>query len=199
MIRFREYLDNFFRLTNEEWSSLSAHINTIHLKKGTTIYEFINTHGGLCFIAKGIIRSYLVNKSGRDYTLNFYCANTQDVTNRIILSSSLFSQLYKNQESSEIAFEILTDATLYCINREDLKKLCSEKSIWKDFFQFLLESYYSAAQERIIALLTKNSQERLKMLEEYFPVLFQKNISLEHIASYIGITRQSLNRVKRKD
>ena len=49
----------------------------------------------------------------------------------------------------------------------------------------------------MIISLAKSAKDRLEILEEYFPDIF-KRVSQQHISSYLGITRQSLNRLRRE-
>ena len=53
-------------------------------------------------------------------------------------------------------------------------------------------------RERTFNLLSKSAKDRLDLLEQYFPGVFEKDVLVDHIASYLGITRQSLNRLKRE-
>jgi len=62
----------------------------------------------------------------------------------------------------------------------------------------MAEDSYAIMRERTFNLLTKSAKERLELLEAYFPSVFMKNVLVDHIASYLGITRQSLSRLQRE-
>jgi len=49
-----------------------------------------------------------------------------------------------------------------------------------------------------MSLLTKTAKERLLEIQRLFPEVFERNILLDHIASYIGVTRQTLNRLRKE-
>ena len=62
----------------------------------------------------------------------------------------------------------------------------------------MAEDSYAVMREQTLNLLTKDVKERLELLTQYFPGVFEKDISVGHIASYLGITRQSLSRLHRE-
>jgi CRP-like cAMP-binding protein len=98
----------------------------------------------------------------------------------------------------ELAFEVLVDATLVKIEKEILLALYESSIKWQRFATKMAEDSYAIMRERTFNLLTKSAKERLELLIGYFPGVFEKNVSVEHIASYLGITRQSLNRLQRE-
>jgi CRP-like cAMP-binding protein len=98
----------------------------------------------------------------------------------------------------ELAFEVLVDATLVKIEKNDLLALYESSIKWQKFATKMAEDSYAIMRERTFNLLTKSAKERLELLIEYFPGVFEKDVSVEHIASYLGITRQSLNRLQRE-
>jgi CRP-like cAMP-binding protein len=98
----------------------------------------------------------------------------------------------------ELAFEVLVDATLMKIAKTDLLALYDSSIKWQKFATKMAEDSYAIMRERTFNLLTKSAKERLELLIGYFPGVFEKRVSVEHIASYLGITRQSLNRLQRE-
>lgn len=57
------------------------------------------------------------------------------------------------------------------------------------------ETSFIEKQKQQIELLTKTADERYKILQEHFPNIEQR-IAQKHIASYLGITQQSLSRLR---
>jgi len=58
------------------------------------------------------------------------------------------------------------------------------------------ESSFLGKQQQQIELLTKSANERYEILLQQFPGI-QNRISQHHLASYLGITPQSLSRIRR--
>ena len=57
------------------------------------------------------------------------------------------------------------------------------------------ESSFVEKQQQQIELLTKTAEERYRILQTKFPNIHQR-IAQKHIASYLGITPQSLSRIR---
>jgi CRP-like cAMP-binding protein len=56
---------------------------------------------------------------------------------------------------------------------------------------------FVSKQQQQIELLTKSAKERYIILLQQFPNI-QNRIAQNHIASYLGITPQSLSRIRRQ-
>lgn len=84
------------------------------------------------------------------------------------------------------------------INKSDLLTLYASSAKWQTFATKMAEDAYAVMRERTFNLLTKNATERLQILNDYFPKIFEKNVQIDHIASYLGITIQSLSRLQRE-
>jgi CRP-like cAMP-binding protein len=61
--------------------------------------------------------------------------------------------------------------------------------------QVSAETSFVEKQQQQIELLTKTAEERYKILLKRFPEIHQR-IAQKHIASYLGITPQSLSRIR---
>ena len=199
MNKLREYIDHFFQLTDKEWNELNELFKPAFYKKGEIIYHTTKNEKGLCFITEGAVRSYKLTENGKDFTWGFYCLNNDSIEYRMLINVCMvdYVSFIKNQPS-DLTFEVLLDTSLMCIAKEDLEKLYSSSVRWQQFARVMAEDAYCANYHRTLSLLTKTAQERLEELEEYFPDVFERNIMLDHIASYIGVTRQTLNRLRKE-
>ena len=63
--------------------------------------------------------------------------------------------------------------------------------------RLMAEMLYIRRTKREIALLTKSATERYKLLLKQHPNLVQE-ISVKHLASYLGIQPESLSRIRKK-
>ncbi len=61
--------------------------------------------------------------------------------------------------------------------------------------QISMESSFIEKQQQQIELLTKTAEERYKILSGKYPNIYQR-VAQKHIASYLGITPQSLSRIR---
>ncbi len=73
--------------------------------------------------------------------------------------------------------------------------ILSRKSVGQVIMQMSAESSFVEKQQQQIELLTKTAEERYQILQAKFPHI-QQRIAQKHIASYLGITPQSLSRIR---
>jgi CRP-like cAMP-binding protein len=199
MQELKEYINHFIELNEEEWQKLSTLFTTVHYKKGEHIYGDSEVSEHFYFITDGIVRSYKLEDDGKDFTWTFHCLDMDSLSHRMLMDIAVVDYVSFTQNTpEELAFEVLVDATLVKIEKENLLALYESSIKWQRFATKMAEDSYAIMRERTFNLLTKSAKERLELLIGYFPGVFEKNVSVEHIASYLGITRQSLNRLQRE-
>ena len=197
MEKLKKYIDSFIPLNKEDWQEMMMLFNSYSYKKGEFIYGSSDIPAEVNFIVKGVVRSFKMEEDGRDFTWAFYYLNDEVMEHRMISDVCVvdYASFLRN-ESAELAFEVLEDCMVMTITKKDLFELYESDDKWQMFARKIAEDAYCATRDRTLTLLTKNAKERLEILEEYFPDIF-KRVSQQHISSYLGITRQSLNRLRR--
>jgi len=199
MQELKNYIQHFIDLDQNEWEELSALFTKVHYKKGEHIYGDTEVSECLYFIVDGIVRSYKLEEDGKDFTWTFHCLNMDTLSHRMLMDIAVVDYVSFTQGvPEELAFEVLIGATLMKVRKKDLLALYASNPKWQQFATKMAEDSYAIMRERTFNLLTKSAKERLDQLEAYFPGVFEKNVPVEHIASYLGITRQSLSRLQRE-
>ena len=199
MKELKKYINHFIDLDDQEWNELSSLFKEVHYKKGEHIYGASEVSECLYFIVDGIVRSYKLEDDGKDFTWTFHCLNMDTLSHRMLMDISVVDYVSFTQGvPEELAFEVLMDATLMKIDKEELLALYESSPKWQKFATKMAEDSYAIMRERTFNLLTKSAKDRLELLEHYFPGVFKKDVLVDHIASYLGITRQSLNRLQRE-
>ena len=197
MEKLKKYIDSFIPLHEKDWKEMMMLFKSYSYKKGEFIYGSSDIPAEVNFIVKGVVRSFKMEEDGRDFTWAFYYLNDEVMEHRMISDVCVvdYASFLRN-ESAELAFEVLEDCMVMTITKKDLFELYESDDKWQMFARKIAEDAYCATRDRTLTLLTKNAKERLEILEEYFPDIF-KRVSQQHISSYLGITRQSLNRLRR--
>lgn len=186
------------------YSSLFSFISAIHpvsdellqaittcLSKQEQKKKTILLHEGkvcerLYFIEKGLARAY-------------YFWDEQEITSWFMQENDLIVSVYSffSQKPSLEYIELLEDSTLISISNEDLQRLYNQFPEFNYFGRVLTENYYVRSEERIISHRRHTAEERYEALFKANPELFnraQKN----HIASYLGMSAETLSRIRRK-
>ena len=197
MQKLKNYINSFILLKEEDWRAMMMLFKSYSYKKGEFIYGSSDVPAEVNFIIKGVVRSFKMEEDGKDFTWAFYYLNDEVMEHRMIADVCVvdYASFLRN-ESAELAFEVMEDCTVMTITKKDLFELYESDDKWQMFARKIAEDAYCATRDRTLTLLTKNAKERLEILEAYFPDIF-KRVSQQHIASYLGITRQSLNRLRR--
>jgi CRP-like cAMP-binding protein len=96
----------------------------------------------------------------------------------------------------QFALEDLEEGELLIISLANRNKLCAEMHKIEHFFRLKITSGFIAMQQRILAGMNLTVQERYEKLLTLYPTLFQR-VPKQDIAAYLGVTRETLSRLKR--
>src|SRR5690606_39838973 len=102
--------------------------------------------------------------------------------------------LYSQQPSIE-NIQFLEDSIIYSISTENLNEIYKLHPAFNLIGRKIAEQLCEVLEERIISFHTKNAEERYKALVAKHPDLLQR-VNLGHIASYLGITQETLSRIR---
>jgi CRP/FNR family transcriptional regulator, anaerobic regulatory protein len=179
-------LNKFVILSDAEIAALNNRIELVVLEKNSVFIEEGEIAQHIAWVRKGYLRISF-NKDGTDIT--------RDISSVGSFFTALTSFISK-QPSFEIVSSI-TDCELLLIKREDLNYLYQHYPNWQTIGRRVVEEMFVRSQKRIYSLLTVSAEERYMELLRKKPELIQ-HVPLQYIASYLGITSQSLSRLRRK-
>ena len=138
----------------------------------------------LYFIEKGLARvSYL--QDGKDISCHFGAENEIVTPIDSFLKSTI----------SQYNIELLEDTFLYQIGYAKLEELLDRHSYFERIFRMILTQCYQDLVNRLNDLQFHTARERYDAFFHKNPGLFQR-ISLGHIASYLGMTQETLSRMR---
>lgn len=158
-------------------------MSVIQKPKGTKLFSEGKRHSNFYFIIKGAAKSYYL-KDGKEICLWFAFEN-----------ETLGSITTYNGAPSNESIELLEDAELICYQSDALKKLAKENLVVSNLSYKILEEYALFLEYRLHQLLFMSSKERYENLLNAAPEVFQR-VSLTDIASYLGISRETLSRIR---
>ena len=104
---------------------------------------------------------------------------------------------FTTQRPTPIETVLIEDSELFKISRDAFQKMIEESPYGKSIAIMVSNQAFIAKQEQQINLLTKNALERLVELKAQIPNLLERTPK-KNIASYLGITPQSLSRILKK-
>ena len=140
------------------------------------------------FVTAGCLRSYCIDKNGKEHTLLFAIKDWW---------ISDFIAIYNN-ELSTLTIECITDSNIIEFNTEKLNGIYSIFPEFEAFQRKNLERHVVSLHKRILNQLQLPAPERYDLFLKQYPDIEQYTPNY-HIASYLGITQQSSSRIRVKN
>ncbi len=137
------------------------------------------------FVIDGCLRSYCTDKNDKEHTLQFAIKGWW---------ISDFIAIYNN-EPAILTVECITDSKIIEFNAKDLDEIHSLFPEFEAFQRKNLERHVVSLHKRILNQLKLTAPERYNLFLEQYPDI-EKHTPNYHIASFLGITQQSLSRIR---
>jgi CRP-like cAMP-binding protein len=183
--QLKNTFDSHINVDLKLWEAFAAKLQLRPFKKNEIIKDNGQTEHYINFIATGSVGNFIAGK-GSETCISLAVANN--------FSSDYYSFL--NQKPSIIYSMALETSNLYSLTHKDLAELYSRSAMGVWIGKAIAEQLFMQRQQVQIDLLTLTAEERyLKLLSEK-PEIFQR-VALKHIASYIGVTAESLSRLRK--
>ena len=140
----------------------------------------------LFFIKKGSARTFYYHQ-GKDVTSWIYREG------QIITSWSSFFTRTPSHESVELA----EDSTVISISYDDLQNLYRSYPKMQEFGRIMVESQLVFLEYFYKGFFFISAKEKYDLLLSIFPDVTQR-VNLGHIASFLGISQETLSRIRKK-
>ena len=139
---------------------------------------------------------FIVKGAGRMYTIK---GNSQETTIRLAIESWWLGdyESYNLQTPSLYYIEMTEDSNVLLITHPDLKSLVREVPAVDLMIQEIDRKRTIATQRRIHSSISLDAQERYDLFAKTYPE-FVKRFPQNTIASYLGISAETLSRVRKK-
>jgi CRP-like cAMP-binding protein len=180
----REHIEKTVLLTDDEFEKIISKFKSIKVRK----HHFVLQEGNICnfdsFVINGSLRQYQVDKQGKVHVVEFAFRN-----NWISGCNSMTAE-----KPSIYNIDALEHSEIIQIEKSDLDNLFIEIPKLNKYFRKIFQSGFEVQQRRIL-FFQKTAEERYVNFYETYKNIDQK-VSQFQIASYLGITRESLSRIK---
>jgi CRP-like cAMP-binding protein len=179
------YFANNFRTSTTEIEQLVSVFKAKIVKKNETLI----LKGDVCrysyFICKGSVRAYFINDEG------------QESTRYIALEDQFISTIHSfiSQTPTNEFIQATEQTELLQISYSDFKQLIEETTLARDLYIKQLEVAYITNHWRLESFLKMSAKQRYDFLLQTNPTIIQR-LSNKIVASYLGITQESLSRLK---
>lgn len=186
MDEFISYLLRFGHLNPQQIDFITSKIKEIELPKGDYFFEAGKTPRQVGYIVEGILRICYYTNKGEEVTKYFIDENH--------MVADYFNFIEK-LAATEYG-QAVTDCKLLVITKEDWDELSSTIVGWDAIINKIVQSVLKQKLERRSPLVEQDATSRYQEFLNKFPQIANR-VPLSYIASYLGITQQSLSRIRK--
>ena len=180
----KKSFDKYYNAPLQAWNEFYNRCDTVTFKKDETLKHPDTREKYFYFIIEGSAGIFLQNKN-HSVCLDFSFDHE--------FHGDYLSLLIG--EATPLQSMALEKSKMLRISRQRLFEL-GARPLGNTILRIAAEASFINKQQQQIDLLTKDAQERYRELTDKFPFIMRR-IPLKHIASYIGVTPQSLSRLRR--
>jgi CRP-like cAMP-binding protein len=185
---FIKYLEDKITLSPAE----SALIRSVSIVKKIRKKQYLLQEGDVwkyhAFVAEGFLRTFSIDDKGNEHIMNFSPENHWS-GDRASLSSG---------SPSEFCIEAIEDTSVVLITDQDFRQLCNQIPQLNALVNAIIQKSFIVSQDRIHANISLPAEEKYTYFLEKFPIIANR-IPQHMIASYIGVTPETLTRIRRNN
>jgi CRP-like cAMP-binding protein len=180
------FLDQFTFVSEQDKLKLTEKLKVKTYPKGTILQNEGEIPQHCFFVLKGAVRQYQL-QDGLDKTTEFY---TPD-------NGSVSPECYINQSPSEYFLETISDSVLMIGEKERDTYLVKAFPVLEKIMRVMMEREWGSAQTKLALFKLSSPEERYLNLLNEQPELMEI-APLHQIASYLGMTPESLSRIRKR-
>ena len=180
-----DYINRIVELTKEEERILVSLISIRKLLKG----QFFLQQGDICkfsgFVISGCTKTFYVDDEGQEHVLMFSVEDwwTSDMGS------------YIAQKPADFNVQCLEKTVLIQFSYEQQEEMLRNIPKLERFFRIIVERAFVASQKRVVRNLSMSAKDRYLFFRNEYPKIEQR-IPQYLIASYLGITKEFLSKIK---
>ena len=166
-------------------------LKTFFIPKKVRKRQYILNAGDKClylaFVEKGLLRSFSVDDEGHEHVMQFAMEGwwISDMASFLCCDDAIYN------------IEALEDSELLMLPKASMDEMMVRIPGMERYFRQLMERNIIALQRRIRVVQTLSAEEIYLKLMEVNPEILNR-APQQHIASYIGITPETLSRVRKQ-
>lgn len=182
---FEQYLIDKGGLNKEE----IAEVRAVSVEKKIRKRQYLLQEGDVCvnncFVVNGCLRLYRVSEDGNEHMLRFAAENWWMSDQESLYNATPSKNYIDALEPSNV---ILISISNYVALQKNIPK-------FREMVEMLKARSFEASQRRILSNISFSAEEKYQNFIQTYPAFFRR-VPLHMIASYLGISRETLSRVR---
>ncbi|MCE1198363.1 MAG: Crp/Fnr family transcriptional regulator [Marinilabiliales bacterium] len=184
-MRLPAYIKSMAQLSAESESKIAQAFHRRELQKGELLFRQGEVCHHIFYIEKGLARVFYNTESGKDVTAWFFADNN---------FFTAHDSFYQHKPAPNNC-ELLEDSDVYTLTYSEMVAMLNDNH---DMAKFAFHTVYLLAKQQaefINGIKFQSAEERYNALMHHYPNIFQR-AKLRHIASFLGITQETLSRIR---
>lgn len=182
----QSYIQGIVEFSDDEMEIIMAHFKPMVIPAS----EYFVDEGLVCnsigFITKGYVRT-------------FYEINDQEVTTMVLGKHNIVTAhtSFTLQRPSMSYIQAINDCELLVMSYQSMQKLYDRFPKWERLGRLITEQVYGYMEGRVVDYLSLSPEDRYRKMLTHDAKLL-KHVPLRYIASMLGVTPETLSRIRNK-
>lgn len=181
-----KFLLSLIPFSPAELEDITSQFRKENILKNTMLIEQSEISKKLYFIERGMGRSYYLKEDGKEVTQWFFGVG------KFMTSVDSFFQ----QTPSLYYLETLEDSILYSISKKEMDLLFAKYHKMEQLGRLVSIEMLTKVVNKLNAIQFQTARERYDYMLAEFPDISYR-VPLGNIASYLGMTQETLSRIRR--
>jgi len=182
---FKKFRDQV-SLTLEEEERIKSYLTPKKIRKKQYLLQEGDVCKSMAFVEKGLLREYLVDDAG-EHIIQFA---KEGWTIADLLS-------FLTSEPTAYNIDAIEDSELILINKSAHEELLQKEPKYETYIRLLMTNAYVALQKRLTSFISDPVEDQYTTFTRMYPDIVQR-VPQHMIASYMGLTPETLSRVRKK-
>lgn len=182
-----EYISKYIQLTQVEKEEFVSILTRTCVQRRSYLVQPGDTVNHIYYVLNGCMKAYYQDELGNKHILQFAVEDWW--------ITDFDAMHYKVPAALHI--EAIEDSTVIGIDMRSLEVLFVRIPKFERFFRILYTKAFIALRKRVMSSLQKSCAERYLEFCRKYPGI-EKRVTNYHIANYLGVTAESLSRIRRE-
>lgn len=184
---FEKYLLSKAAFTPVEIGRIQAAAVTRTLHKRQYLLQAGDVWPYQAFVTSGCLRTYTVDDKGAEHILHFAVENWWAGDQESLTTG----------QPTRYTIDAIEESTILLFKKEELERLRQKIPVLDGLINATLYRSFLASQNRLHAAISFSAEEKYHEFAEKFPA-FAQRIPQHMVAAYLGMTTETLSRIRRK-
>jgi len=188
MKEIENYIETYFGIGGKDLSPIANMFQQKILSKNEYLFRANHYASSMSFVKTGYLRVFASIDNGEKEI-------TQWISNPGMFITDLSSFIFNTPCRWNI--QAITDCELYTISKDDYRSIGDHVTNWAELDYLFIAKCFITLENRVFDQLSLTAEQKVRGLFEQNPDIFL-NVPLQYIASMLGMTPETLSRVRKK-